>query len=44
VTDELDKLEAAIVRAVNEGDLLLAEKLRENWIDLWNARLERRDG
>jgi hypothetical protein len=43
-TDELDMLEAAIARAVNEGDLLLAEKLREEWIALWNEALGRRDG
>jgi hypothetical protein len=44
MTDELDKLEAAIASAINKGDLSLAAELREKWIDLWNATLERRDG
>jgi hypothetical protein len=44
VSDELDKLEAATARAVNEGDLMLAENLREKWIEAWNASPESRDG
>ena len=43
MTDELDMLEAAIARAINEGDLLLAARLREEWIDLWNEAAGRRD-
>jgi hypothetical protein len=44
VTDELERLEAAIARAINEGNLPLAGKLREKWIELWNAEVMRRDG
>ena len=42
--DDLDELEVAIARAINEGKLLLAEKLRERWIRLWNASLDSNDG
>jgi hypothetical protein len=43
VTYRLDMLEAAIARAVNEGDLLLAARLRGEWTDLWNEAVGRRD-
>jgi hypothetical protein len=34
-TDELAQLEAEIARAINEGDIIRADELREEWRRLW---------
>jgi hypothetical protein len=33
--EELARIEAEIARAINEGDILLADELREEWLRRW---------
>ena len=33
--DDQARLEAEIARAINEGDIMLADKLRDEWKRLW---------